>query len=317
MKIGGLAKKILPRKVYSLLYDHYHPMIPNRTDKERRTGIASLYKKKMGADLDLSNPQLFTEKLQWYKLYYCHPDMGRIVCKYNFKQYIKEKLGDGYTVPIIGAWTKVEDIPWDTFPKRFVLKSNCQSDGNFIKIIKDKDSVDFDQLKEELEVWLNPRKTLVNSFCKAYWNVTPMILAEEYIEQIDGQVYDYKIFCFDGKPYCAYVATEHFSGDDFKSYPISFYDLNWNRMDVRYGEHALCDVERPEKFDEMLRIAGKLSEGFPFVRVDFFDVGEKLYVSELTFYPGGGTTPYHPESFDREMGEMFHLPMEQKQQRKS
>lgn len=51
-----------------------------------------------------------------------------------------------------------------------------------------------------------------------------------------------------------------------------------------------------------------LSEDFPFVRVDFFDTEDHLYLAELTFNPGGGFTPYYPESFNKEMGELFVLP---------
>lgn len=106
--------------------------------------------------------------------------------------------------------------------------------------------------------------------------------------QVDNQLYDYKFFCFSGEPYCVYVAKDHFPGQLSQ---ISFYDLEWNRLDVKYVEHPNCNVEKPKHFDEMMRIAKTLSKSFPFVRVDFFDTNEKLYVAELTFYPGGGMTP--------------------------
>ena len=122
---------------------------------------------------------------------------------------------------------------------------------------------------------------------------------------MENQLYDYKVFCFDGVPHCIYVATDHFPG---QLSHISFYDLDWNRLEVRYGEHPNCDVERPKHLDEMLSLARTLSKGFPFLRVDFFEVGDKLYVAELTLYPGGGKTPYHPERFNQELGELFVIP---------
>ena len=272
-------------------------------------GAMRLYEKKMGYSFDFYHPVLFTEKLQYYRVMYDRPDFPNVVDKYLFKSYIAEKLGDGYTIPLYGAWQTVDGLRevWDQLPNELVLKSTLQSDGKCIKIIRDKSSVRFDELANELEKWLVPKNTLINSYCRAYAKATPRILAEEYMAQIDDQLYDYKVFCFNGVPHCFYVATDHFPG---QLSHISFYDLNWDRLNVRYGEHPNCDVEKPAHFDEMLRIAEKLSEGFPFLRVDFFDVGEKVYLSELTLYPGAGQTPYHPESFNQELGDLFILPKE-------
>ena len=58
----------------------------------------------------------------------------------------------------------------------------------------------------------------------------------------------------------------------------------------------------------MVKIARILSKDFPFIRVDFFDTDGQVYVAELTFAPGGGTTPYLPESFNKKLGDMFVLP---------
>ena len=102
-----------------------------------------------------------------------------------------------------------------------------------------------------------------------------------------------------------YVATEHFMKDD---YPITFYDLDWNKLDVQYGHHQNADVPKPVHYEEMKELAKILSKGFPFLRVDFFDTKEKLYLAELTFNPGGGFVPYCPESFNRKLGDLFILP---------
>ncbi|MBR3640515.1 MAG: hypothetical protein IKN53_00615 [Oscillibacter sp.] len=280
----------------------------NKTDEEREKGLAKLYFRKTGKVLDWNNLALFTEKLQWYKLYYDHPDLGRIVDKVGFKSYIAEKLGAEYVIPLIGAWTRVEDIPWETLPKSFVLKGNLQSNGKSILIVKDKDEIDYQALKPELETWLKPQNTLIASFCRAYYDTTPMILAEEYKENVAGDLFDYKIFCFNGKPECAYAVCEHFSVEDtINDYPITFYDLDWNKMDVRYDDHPNKDMPKPKHFEEMIRVSEILSKDFPFVRVDFFDTDEKLYLSELTFYPTGGYARI-PIEMDKAWGEKFILP---------
>lgn len=302
--------KKFARRVYSFArrtYSKYFEKGKNEWSSEKRVDfLTKYYENTMGHKFDMNSPVLFTEKLQWYKEFYTPKGLIYIVDKYLFKQYIKSRLGDGYTIPLYGAWTdlKLFEKDWGKLPTAFVLKSTLQSDGRFIKIIRDKNTIDLKALKKELTEWLDPKKTLINSFCRAYHEGIPRILAEEYMEQVDNQLYDYKFFCFNGKPHCVYVAIDHFPG---QLSHISFYDLNWNRLDVQYGEHPINNVEKPKHYEDMLKIAEKLSVDFPFVRVDFFDTEEKLYLAELTLYPGGGFTKYHPESFDKELGDLFPL----------
>lgn len=264
-----------------------------------------LYKQKQGYTFNLDTPKLFTEKIQWQKTRFNRPDLVRYVDKYLFKDLIKEKLGVGFTIPMYGAWTSVDAFreAWDSLPRKFCLKSTLQSDGKFIKVI-DKSNTDIDKLCMEVKYWLNPKKLLIHSFCSAYYKAVPRILAEEYMESVKDQLYDYKFFCFDGKPYCIYAATENLQ-DEY--YPISFYDLEWKQLDVQYGKHRKDFIPKPLHFDEMKEIALKLCQGFPFIRVDFFDTPDKLYVAELTFYPGGGLTPYHPVAFNEKLGAMLNL----------
>ena len=264
-----------------------------------------------GRPLNLENPNLFTEKLQWYKINYRTTDMCLAVDKYDFKGYISKKLGDGYTIPCFGAWDSIASLKkaWADLPETFILKSTLQSDGRNIKVIKNKSQIDFADLSRELKLWLKKENTLINSYCRAYHLSKPRILAEEYVEWIGDQLFDYKFFCFSGEPFCAYAAMDHFkNGENSNDYPISFYDMQWNRLDVKYGKHQNGEIPPPKHLEEMKKISEILSRDFPFVRVDFFDTEDALYLAELTFYPGGGNTEYDPVAFDESLGEKFILP---------
>ena len=46
---------------------------------------------KTGRRLNLQNPKRFTEKIQWYKLYYKNPLMIQCVDKYDVREYVKSK----------------------------------------------------------------------------------------------------------------------------------------------------------------------------------------------------------------------------------
>ncbi len=270
-------------------------------------GVMECYERHMGYTFDLNNPVLFTEKLQWYKIFYKRDDFGSVTDKHLFKSYVEERLGKGYTIPYYKVWSDLDELEkdWNSLPEEFVLKSNLQANGMYIKFIHNKATVDFKELRTELKRWLKPWNTLLNSWDWHFYNSTPKILAEAYMANFKDQLFDYKFFCFDGEPYCVYVAQDHFGKDGSH---ISFYDLDWNKLDVKYGKHIVGDAEKPKHFDEMVRISRKLSKGFPFIRVDFFDTDEQLFIAEMTFAPGGGATPYHPESFNKLLGDKFILP---------
>lgn len=266
------------------------------------------YERLVGYRMDINNPKTFTEKLQWYKLFYeGDGNLIRVVDKYLFKDYIKEKLGDGYTIPLFGVYESFSQLwkDWDNLPEEFVLKSTLSSDGKLIKFVHNKSQINMKELKSETEHWFKGKYLLSNGFCRAYNEGIPRVIAEQYLENIKDQLFDYKFFCFDGKPFCVYVAQDHFGKDGSH---ISFYDLDWKRLEVQYGNHIIGYADKPKHFEEMVRIAIKLSNNLPFVRVDFFDTDDHLYVAELTLYPGAGYTKYNPESFNVIMGDLFKLP---------
>ncbi len=311
-KLIELAKSLHINKIlYAAQNGTFAPMYKWPDSKLIRANMRH-YHHRMGYSFDIKNPKLFTEKIQWYKFFYNNPLCPYIVDKVTFKQYVEEKLGLGYTIPVLCLWNNIQQFEnqwfnWGGLPTEFCLKANLQSDGRCIKIIHDKNHVDFDLLKKEVSQWFKIENTLINTADRFFYNSTPMVFAEEYMANFEDQLFDYKFYCFDGEPYCVYVAQDHFGKDGSH---ISFYDLKWKKLDVQYGSHIVGDAEKPKHFDEMVKLSRKLSAGFPFVRVDFFDTDEKLYLAEMTFNPGGGFVPYFPESFNRKMGELFVLPQD-------
>ena len=282
----------------------------NKTQEELIKYALKFYKISHKRKCNIDNPSLFTEKIQWYTFHYHNPLCPYIVDKVTFKDFIRSKLGEGYTIPLITSWKTIEEFENDWFnsdimPNEFCLKSNLQSDGRSIKFIHNKNAENFEKLKEEIKEWLKPENTNINSIARNFYSSTPQILAEYYMSNFNNQLPDYKIFCFNGAPFCNYVATDHFGKDGSH---ISFYDMDWNKLNVQYGNHIVGYSKKPKHYDEMQDIARKLSKDFPFVRVDFFETEDKLYLAELTFNPGGGFTPYHPIEFDKKMGDLFILP---------
>ncbi len=271
-------------------------------------GVMECYERHMGYTFDLHNPVLFNEKLQWYKVYYERPDFANITDKVLFKTYIKERLGEGYTVPIFGAWSNIKELQndWENLPDKFVLKSNLQANSSAVMIISDKSKINFKDIKGRLKSWLKPWNTLLNSWDYRFYNSTPMILAEQFMQDESGELRDYKFFCFDGK-------VPYFRVDYGRSnrHHACFFDKDFNEIDVSVPDFPKEEgkiIELPDTVREMYRMATLLSNGFPFIRIDFFSCNGKIYLSEFTFAPGGGVTHY-PDHFNKELGDLFLLPV--------
>lgn len=276
------------------------------TIEERICELKQLFYKHCGYYLDIDDPKTYNQKLQWLKMYYNDPLMERCVDKAEFKRYIEERLGEGYTVPLYGVWDKENLIEFEKLPDSFVLKSTLQSDGKHIIVVKNKANLDMDKLKTVLSSWLLPKNSLCTSYCHAYSRLRPRILAEKYIEGFDDQLIDYKFMCFNGKAEMLFTVT-----DRKKKMCVNFYDLDWNLLPfTRVYPNTDYIIPKPKNFQLMLEFANKLAAPFPFVRVDFYESAdaEKIYVGELTFYPGGGYESFQPMEWDYKLGEMLHLP---------
>ena len=274
--------------------------------QERACDLKRIFYDNCNYYLDLKNPKTFNQKLQWLKLNYFDPKLARCVDKCEFKRYIAEEIGEQYVVPGYGEWEDEADINFDLLPDKFVLKSNVQSDGRHIVVVKDKKELNIDKLKTVMSSWLIKRNTLCASYCCAYKDVKPKILAEKYIEGFDNNLTDYKFMCFNGKVEMLFVVA-----DRNKKMCVNFYDLDWNLLPfTRKYPNTDYPLAKPKNFDLMVELAGKLAKPFPFVRVDFYESadGENVYVGELTFYPGGGYETFQPMEWDYKLGDMLTLP---------
>jgi hypothetical protein len=275
--------------------------------EKREKFLQKAFLEKMGRPLNLETPESFSEMIQWIKLYYEDPVMSRCADKVLFKEYIKEKLGEGYTAKTYDVWETAEQVNLRDVPEQCAVKSNCSSDGCNIMLITDKRKVDIDKAENEIRMnWFDRLKLHTNSFANYYYRVKPKVYIEEYLEEAD----DYDVLCFHGEPKFVYVKTEHFNNGINREvgYPMSFYTTDWKYIDAKYKEiPTQKDIHKPPHLGEMLEISRKLSKEFPFVRVDFFENGGKLYIAEFSFAPWAGLRAYEPEAMDYEMGKWLDI----------
>lgn len=265
--------------------------------------IRIMYKVVVGQWPDLKNPKTFNEKLQWLKLYDRNPLYTIMVDKVEVKKYVAEKIGDEYIIPTLGVWDNPEDIDFDKLPNQFVLKCNHNS-GLGMCICKDKSRLNIEKTIKGLKMGLRQ-----NYF--KYWrewpykNVKRKIIAEKFMVDESGvELKDYKIFCFDGKPKIIEVDYGR-----FVNHMRNVYDTDWNfiAMQIEFPNDPNHIVARPEKLNEMLSLAKKLSEGIPHVRADFYSINDKIYFGELTFFHGSGMEKFSPEEWNEKLGRLIPL----------
>ena len=275
------------------------------TDEKIRQIATAIFEEKLGYTPDLDHPRSMNEKIFWMKLNYHNPLVTTCCDKFAVKDYVTEKLGEGYVVPTLASWEVPQAIDFDPLPDQFVLKVNWSSGYNII--VKDKAQLDRQQVLEQVHHWMQPRQnSYYQTFNWGYKNMKPMAYAETYMEQFNGQLYDYKFYCCNGQVKFLFIATDRHT-DGKLTY--TFYDPDFNQLPFTYGGRATAqDLEKPRFFDEMIRCAQILSQPFPFVRVDFYETGDKIYVGEMTFYSGGGILPFQPVEWDYKLGECIPLP---------
>ena len=266
--------------------------------------LKKVFPKYMGYPLDLENPKTFSEKLQWLKVNYRDPIQTVMVDKHEAKHFIVERVGSQYIIPTLAVWDSVEDIDFDALPNQFVLKSTHDSGG--IVICKDKSSLDFEAAKAKLSASLKRDYSKIAREW-AYQNVPRRIIAEEYISELGkDDLLDYKMYSFHGEPKLTVVCSDRFSKTGTR---MNFYDINWEPMGIHFGHYPPLPTEfpKPATYEEMKRLTAELSKDCPFLRVDFYEIKGRLFIGELTLFPGAGLETFRPMSKDYELGEWLHL----------
>lgn len=266
--------------------------------------LKRMYKSKFKMPLDLEHPKAYTAKLQWLKLHDRKDIYTTYADKVAVRDYIADKLGEEYLVPVFAVYEKVDDIEWDALPERFVLKCSHGSGCNII--CPDKSKLDVENAKMKLSAWMRD---------SWYWfgrewiyrNIKPQIVCEHFIENSQGDTpNDYKFLCFNGVPKLMQLHMNRHK----TNYTMDYYDMDWNKTDISKRGTATSNDKalKPENFEKMKELAGILAEDTFFSRIDFYDVDGKIYFGEITFFPTSGFSPFDNYDDDLEMGSYIHLP---------
>lgn len=247
-----------------------------------------LFAKTFGYRIDWQSPRDLNEWINYYAFYTDTQEWTRLADKYLVRDYVKDRNLESILVPLLGKWNNSIEIDFDKLPNQFVLKSNHGS-GDVI-IVKDKASTNLEIVRERISKALNQEFGSLTAE-PHYMRIQPCIIAEKYLEDKDGLI-DYKVWCINGNPYCIMTISDRSIEKHTAIYGV--YDLEWRKREEwltpMYRNTTM--VRKPDNLNTMLNAARKLSDGFPEVRVDFYNIDGELFFGEMTFTSACGRMQY-------------------------
>lgn len=223
--------------------------------------------------------------------------------KWEVRKIVKRKIGPGILTKVYGVWENALEIDFKKLPKKFVLKPNHGS--SWVIVVKDKSTIDEADVRHKLNYWLKINYYYWYGRERQYKLIEPKIIGEQYLEDNNKNLLDYKFFCFGGKVRFIHLTIDRFTDHKRKN----FYDRNWNRLPFTYGPLPGSDKKfpKPKNFSKMIEIAEKLSSGLKLARIDLYNLNGKIYFGEITLTPGNGMDIFRPKKYDQIYGDLLKL----------
>lgn len=293
-------KLIIPSKSARIKILRFFSFIPDAII------IRFQYLIKTGRVPNIKRPKRYTEKIQWYKLFYKNPDIIRCSDKYEVRAFVRERGLGNILNELYAVWDSHDEINLAELPSASMLKATHGSGTNLL--VSDKSSFPESNIKSIAQYWLQLDASMLGREWGYKW-ISPKIIAEKVLPRDSrGDLPDFKFFCFDGKVFCLYVMRDY--TDNHDNGELAFFDREFNNLGVYRKDFKplIKAINKPDNFSKMIEYAEVLSQGFPHVRVDFYNIDGKIVFGEMTFYNASGYTRFDPDNFDFILGEQFEIP---------
>tara|TARA_Y100000589_G_C27199315_1_gene648719 strand:- start:14723 stop:15679 length:957 start_codon:yes stop_codon:yes gene_type:complete len=253
-------------------------------------------------------PTTINEKILWLKLFDRKIWHKFYSDKILAKEIIKEVVGIDHVIPTIHIFKNLYDFQEKifTFKRPFIIKLNHDAGGGYI-IKSDKDIT--------LKVINEVKRRLNHNFYDytkeyQYKNIKRSIFIEELLLDESSKIpNDYKLHMINGELAFVYCSIDR----ETKNYR-KIYFPEWENRGMYWSPYGYYDkkyigpeIEKPKNFKTMEAIARKLCKGFCYVRIDFYEIGNKVFVGEITQHQGSGNEVILPKEFDINLGKLIKL----------
>ena len=246
----------------------------------------------------LLRPQTFNEKLNYRIIHDRRPMLAMASSKVASKESVAT-LGSNVHVPeTYWVGTDPEELRGRTIPTALVLKASHRS-GRLVHGAAG--PVDVDALDVDAAEWLVDQEYLDDRLW-GYRVARKELVLEERVGTPDSFPDDLKFFVFDGR--VEMVQVDHGRRGH---HTRNLYTADWTPLPWNYTR-ATGEVQPPPaNLDALLEAARTLGQGWDFVRVDLYNLPDRIVFGELTAYPGAGVSPW-PLGLDRHIGACWTLP---------
>jgi len=228
------------------------------------------------------NLTTFQDKINYLIIHESPSYKSFLADKIIVRQYVKKVIGKDICVPIIKIYNNVKDIKFAELPDKFVLKLNHGSGMNII--CDNKYKLNISDSIRKLKIWKNVNFGSIGQEFQ-YLYIKRKIFAEKFL---GNNITDYKFFCFNGEP--KFIRVRIILNGTNITKIHNHYDINWKLTDLEsglkgYKRDPNIKIEKPKNLNKMIKYAKLLSQEFVFIRVDFYEVNNTVYLGELTFSP--------------------------------
>ena len=264
--------------------------------------LKKLWSVKNKKPLNLDNPKTFDEKLQWLKIYDSTPIKTLLCDKYLVRDWIIEKIGEQYLIPLLGIYNKFTDIDFEKLPNNFVIK--CNHGNGYNIIVKEKSKLNLTKAKIKVVKWMKENYAFHSTLDLQYRDIKHKIIIEKFIKDNRGDLINYQLFCFNGIPKLILVET---SKNIY--HMLDFFNMN-NKSSFKNNSYyyIFSSVDKYECLEKMIVLASILSEGLNFVRVDFYIINNKIYFNKIAFTTSNRIGNIIPKNLYRTISSLIKLP---------
>lgn len=270
-----------------------------------RAYLEKKFRQKFGFPPNLSKPKTFNEKIIYRILFEDTQRFSYLADKITARDYVMNNIGEEYIVPIVGIYSKFNEIEFEALPDKFVLK--CNHDSASAIICTDKNKFSLKEAKNKINFCLS-RGMYSTTRERHYRNIPPKIICEHYLDVFEGKDRSitpeiYRVHCFSGK--AEYIEADF--TDDNGQESVNIYNKSWGLLQATTGHpnNINSDIKKPPELDELLLLSEKLAAEFEYCRMDWFIVNGKIYFSEFTFTPCAGRMEFQPYDVDQLFGSLW------------
>ena len=253
--------------------------------------------------------------------------------KWLVRDYVRNCIGENY-LPVAYAYSSesLTGIP-ASIPNEYVVKATHTSGGSVLvwngadlsshlpkfkrgnlgRFRLKPENVNENELLKLANSWLDIDFSWNLALHRPEWaydGIPRGILFEELLLENGDIPQDFKFFVFNGSVKIIRLDKPDQTGKK----QMNHFNSKWEKINVdfmvgkreRYYQ-SQENIEKPSNLLELVSVAEALSGGIDFVRVDLYNVAERIYFGEMTNYPSAGRGRYSPQSFNLELGNFLKL----------